>query len=498
MILSGCLVSAHAKPLLDSKSANAGAGCLMLFGLPFALAGLGALWAAYSEWTSGAPQENWWVAAVVGGVFALVGGGIILGGWIGRGKMLEQAELERRYPNQPWMWRPDWAQGRVDSDARGVMLFAWVFTVFWNGVSWVPLIVGFNQLPGDNWVLLLIALFPLVGLFLLTWAVRATLRYRKFGVSRLELTTLPGVVGGRLAGRIDTRLSEAPAGGVRLSLDSIRLERSGKSTRERLLWKADQAVPAARLSQGFEGVSIPIDFPIPRDAEESSSGSYRSLWRLSADAAVAGVDFQASFEVPVFRTAESDRAERADAPSGNTWTFASDREPAFDIAKASFVQRPSPMGGVEYYFAPRSQGRGAPAAVVFLLIWLGAMAAMIHFEVPLFFLALWGLFACLIALAALDALFGSSTIRIEGDQIHAAHRILGLGPTRAIRFGEIAKIQTTVGSTQSQTLTQAARAWWTVRAVRKTGNDFVIAQNLRDKSEAEWLAAEIRRKTGQG
>ncbi|MEZ5394317.1 MAG: hypothetical protein R2724_15995 [Bryobacterales bacterium] len=174
---------------------------------------------------------------------------------------------------------------------------------------------------------------------------------------------------------------------MRLSLDSIRMVRSGKSTREKVLWKDEQLIPAARLSRGWQGVSIPVEFRIPADAEESSRGSYRCLWRLSAAAAVAGVDFHARFEAPVYRTAESARAFARDTDEPNStdspaWTFASDHETAFDPAQATFIQRPSPMGGVEYYFPARSQRRGGMGMFLFLMLWLGALAVMLHFEAP--------------------------------------------------------------------------------------------------------------------
>ena len=160
-------MSAPAKPVLDAKSANAGAGCLMLFGAPFALAGLAALWASYSEWSSGDPQENWRVPAVVGGMFTLVGGGIMAAGWFARGKMLETGNLESRHPEQPWMWRADWAQGRVESNAMGEMIFAWIFAGFWNALSWIVVIAGFDELWAEGGPALLVGMFPLVGLFLL-------------------------------------------------------------------------------------------------------------------------------------------------------------------------------------------------------------------------------------------------------------------------------------------------------------------------------------------
>ena len=46
----------------------------------------------------------------------------------------------------------------------------------------------------------MVLLFPAVGIGLLGWALRATLRYRRYGISRLELTTLPAPVGHALDG----------------------------------------------------------------------------------------------------------------------------------------------------------------------------------------------------------------------------------------------------------------------------------------------------------
>ena len=484
----------------DVKTANQGVGCLALFGAPFLLGGLASLWMGFREWGSPNPQENWWVALIVGVLFTVVGGGIMTGAMFGRGKLLEQAELKRRHPDQPWMWRVDWAKGRVESDSRTTMYFAWGFAGLWNIISWTTVVAALDQI--DELMdprLLLVALFPAVGIGLLAWAITATLRYRKFGVSQLELSTLPGVIGGKLAGRIDTRLSEPPKDGVLLNLDCIRKVRSGKNTRESLLWKTDANVPASRLSRGWQGVSIPVDFAIPADAQESTHDAYNVFWRLSADADLAGVDFKARFEVPVFRTAESASAADQEQQEAETWTFASDREPELDRRDATFVERPSPLGGVEYYFPPRSQKRGIVGASIFLAIWLAVLAAMVYFGVSVFFQVIWGLFALLILLAVLDAAFGSTTIRIEDGRISAANGTLGSGRMRSIGFGEISRIKTDVGSTQSESMTQSSKAWWNIKAVRKGGGrDFLIAQNLRNQREAEWLAGEIGRRLEKG
>lgn len=293
------------RPGRDGQSAAAGAGRFKLFGAllgtPFLIGGLVILWAGDRNWAAGEPEKNWVVTLAFGALSTAAGGGVIAAAWLGRRKWLERVRLEQRHPGKPWMWRPDWAQGRADSDAQTWLYAAWLLAAFSNVVAWVIAAAARDQLARLDGKALLIALFPLVGLGFLAWAATATLRYRKLGVSQLELSTLPGVLGGRLAGRIDTTLPEPPRDGARLRLDCLRVTGWGEKRNERLLWKSEKRVPASRLSRGWRGVSIPVEFSIPQDAQETREGIDRIIWRLSVDAELEGLNFRARFEAPVFR-----------------------------------------------------------------------------------------------------------------------------------------------------------------------------------------------------
>lgn len=35
--------------------------------------------------------------------------------------------LRARHPDAPWLWREDWASGRVEDSNRGTMVAAWIF-----------------------------------------------------------------------------------------------------------------------------------------------------------------------------------------------------------------------------------------------------------------------------------------------------------------------------------------------------------------------------------
>ena len=87
-----------------------------------------------------------------------------------------------------------------------------------------------------------------VGVGLLTWAVITTLRWRRFGTSRFEMS--PATPGGQLTGTIHTRLDDVRSIRVTLKLTCLdRITRgSGKNrdTREHILWR-DPAEGFTRL-----------------------------------------------------------------------------------------------------------------------------------------------------------------------------------------------------------------------------------------------------------
>jgi hypothetical protein len=199
-------------------------------------------------------------------LFALVFGGVGIGGILGvlagRRALVDRAALEARHPDAPWLWRADWAAGRIEDSTRGAMWAAWMFAGFWNLVSFPAAWFGTRAaLSEGNTAALLALLFPVVGAGLLVWAVRVTLRYRRYGVSVLELGAVPGVVGHSIGGVVRTTSLLRPPEGFQVRLTSIRrvVRGSGKhrSTSERVLWEEERRVPAT-------STAIPFAFATPR------------------------------------------------------------------------------------------------------------------------------------------------------------------------------------------------------------------------------------------
>jgi len=200
------------------------------------------------------------------------------------------------------------------------MFTAWVFTAFWNLISSPVGFLGVRAAIQEGKPAALLALlFPLVGIGLLIWAVRSTLRYRKYGVSRLELSTVPGVIGRTLTGMVRAPAKMQPDGGFQVTLSCVRrvTTRSGKntSTSESILWQEERLVPGepSRTAAATE-THIPVAFRLPADAAacDDTDSNNRVLWRLRLSASVPGVDYAAQFEVPIFRTSASDQPLSAD------------------------------------------------------------------------------------------------------------------------------------------------------------------------------------------
>ena len=218
------------RPELSSRLA---AGCGVLFLLPFAVAGI-----VLTAQALRLAQLANWRDAMLAGIGALTFGGVGFGGLLGLRvgyQRLKEAETRKAdHPNEPWLWRTDWAAGRIEDSSRADLLGAWTFAAFWNLVSWPSAYLALNAALRQNKPAGFIALlFPLVGVWLLVRAILVTLRRRKYGISRLELSATPGAIGGNLAGTVSAPATLRPAGGFQVRLSCVRRvrTRSGRAAR---------------------------------------------------------------------------------------------------------------------------------------------------------------------------------------------------------------------------------------------------------------------------
>jgi len=199
----------------------------------FIAIGLGLLYgavASYQEWN----QDNKaFMMAIAGLAFGGFGAGLLaLITMASRNKTREDA-VRTQHPDEPWLWREDWASGRVRNTGKATAWFLWGFGILWNLIS-TPMAFFLPEeiFEKGNTAALLGLLFPLVGIGLIIAAVRKTIQVRKFGNCLFIMDRVPGILGGEVAGALTLPRGLPGANTVTLKLSCVQriTRRSGKST----------------------------------------------------------------------------------------------------------------------------------------------------------------------------------------------------------------------------------------------------------------------------
>lgn len=225
-------------------------------------------------------------------------------------KHAASAKLAAENPDKPWLLKPEWQGGAIESTSGRGTLVLWFFAMVWNAISFVAawaVLTKEQEAKSAYFVLL----FPLVGILVLWAAIHQTIKWRKFGRVRFVPSSLPGAIGGYLGGVIEVPARLVLEADARVSLRCVRrvTQGSGKnrSTSESVLWEREELVARDQWMGAANRTDIPVLFYIPPECEpwDDEDPDNEVVWRLRAEAAVPGVDFSTSFEVPVFRTGET-------------------------------------------------------------------------------------------------------------------------------------------------------------------------------------------------
>ena len=456
-------------------------GCALLFATPFAAAGVfGAVQAIAAATRHQLSQALF--LGIFGLVFGGVGFGLMILTLVGSRRGVQGAARLAAAPDRPWVSRADWASGRIEDSGRLAVWGTWAFAALWCLVAipagWFPLQ---HFLDDGNRVGLIGLVFPLAGLFLIWRALMLSAERSKFGRSVLELSSVPGVVGRGIGGTVHAGPRLIGAQRMSFSLSCIRrtVDRSGSSssTSETVLWQ-DQSDGA--IGRDGHGVFAPVAFVIPPDAAPSDGTTI--IWRLEASAALPGLDYRATFEVPVYRTAESDAPAAAQAYREAVQTrLAEYRRPA----DSSIVFRPW-QSGVELVF-PAGRNRGpASGLTVFTIVWTAVSALLFVLPHALVFAIVFSLFDVLLVLGVVQYWFRSVRVTADPSEVVVESRMLGLRSLRRIPSATVADVAVRVGS-QSGT-----RAFHDLSIVLNDGHRILAGGGIPQREEAEWLAARVK------
>jgi hypothetical protein len=475
---------------------------LGIFGLPFA--GMGLTFAVISA-RAGTNMPGLF-GVVFGMFFACIGFGLIWAAVFGYKKLKEQAALQDANPNNPWVWRDDWASGRANGSDPRANITVWVFTAFWDFISIfvtasvLPKLLAQGDLRG-----LLVLLFPLAGIIITGFAVRGTLRTMRYGRTSFWFDTVPFSPGSRVKGVIHLKLPTTTPHGIDLRLSCKRriVTGSGKnqSVNELVLWQNEINVPAESVMHGLADAEIPVDFAIPADAYEANDDNPNDkvYWQLHAKADVPGVDFSDKYELPVFRT------QAASAAAGQSPGFGSSTDAGFATANAQVEHPASPPKethviytddeqGTSFYFPPLRNPAQAAGIVVFATIWSAVVYFLwVHEGVPWIFRIVFSFFEVLVGYMLLSAIFGSALVRVREGALEVRSAILGVGTLRRLQFNDVAAVSPlSQGRTNSK-----GEILYGINIRKSDGRDINIAPSSLTETEAKWIDATLERAMGR-
>jgi len=239
----------------------------------------------------------------VGALFGLAGMGMLATGVRGLFRGARIARLRRERPGEPWLWDHAWdTEGASDMtglNARRAFVSAVAIVLFM-----VPFHIIAAKAPAGIIWKIGIGVFDLVALLLLLHAIYLTLRRARWGVSRPRFSRFPFAPGERLDAQLMLRDIGSGFDSLSLSLRCIqeRYVRRGRNTtlERETLHEASQTMKPE--SDGpLTRPSYDISFPLPAEVPGTDlGGSPIRYWELEARGATGGVDYGATFRVPVY------------------------------------------------------------------------------------------------------------------------------------------------------------------------------------------------------
>ena len=209
-------------------------------------------------------------------------------------------------------------------------------------------------------------------------------------------------------------------------------------------------IPKDRIETLVQGSSIPFTFEIPYHSKETDRKNMDNaiLWYVDAAASVNGVDYGTQFEVPLFRTSESNP----------------DFAPARNVKVALFV-------------------------TVFTLIWSTFIWFMMTHGASIFFPIVFGLFDLLLLYAVLRLWFGVSKVLIESGQVKVTSGFLWLGVSKVIPCSQVGDIQLSIGM---QSGGRSGTPYYNIELITNDKRKVCLGRSIKNKRQAEWLATAMK------
>jgi hypothetical protein len=225
----------------------------------------------------------------------------------------------------PWEHRR-WRNGTCRAGLGGQTIGFWIATLILLGIAATivfqnPRILNFSHV---RWQVLFPYGIGASGLIFLFAALVATARWLRFSRCRVQMRTMPGVIGGHFRGEVLLPESFPSDTDVRMELTcetTTTINGKGDSSNDVSIdrvWAHTIRINT-NASLCHDGhCTIPFDYTIPYgltdETDSNSRGDFSVVvrWTLRVFAKLPGPDLNMRFRVPVFRTSASDPSVKGD------------------------------------------------------------------------------------------------------------------------------------------------------------------------------------------
>lgn len=233
--------------------------------------------------------------------------------------LLVMRRLIAAQKDKPWLWRPEWIGGKIQSSTGRELRIRTLVAGIWNALSIPAASQGVFVIRNtDSLVGWWMLAFSGIGIGLLVWVVICWVRWFKFGSSVFEMSAVPGVIGGELGGVVKIPVHVKPEDGFDVALVcNYRVTRGAgkrRHTTVKKMWEESVKIQRELLENDPARSAVPVLFKIPHGLPPSDSWRPDDLitWNLRIGASVPGLDYRAVFEVPVFETGAGSPDPKAD------------------------------------------------------------------------------------------------------------------------------------------------------------------------------------------
>jgi hypothetical protein len=246
------------------------------------------------------------VALLFGGGFGAAGLWLLVSGIQGERRERRLRQARRLHPDEPWRWEFP-AGNRIEDDARQRTLSAFIFPILW-----FAFVIPFHLVFGLD---VTVILMDLAGALVLAQAIYVLVRYLRFGRSELELGRVPFFQGEMFEAELLPTRALARLERVTVTLHCVeeRTETSGSGKQRRHevngyeLYAVTEQLDTHVLG---DGGSLKLRFQLPSSPAQLGTALHERpsrYWELVVKSELKGVDYQATFLVPIYAPARRHR-----------------------------------------------------------------------------------------------------------------------------------------------------------------------------------------------